>query len=248
MDQLRPHTAALRCALLAASIVLVAGCVGGAHNSSASAHPRARHENFFTPGNANSQPDNDIVAENSRTGAKDWRIHSAAKPHEIEGWADRVSVIAGETVRLYVSTTAHSYTISGFRTGWYGGAEAALIYRSQRLRGSVQQPSRLDSSTRTVLTGWSSSATVDTHGWPPGDYLFRLDAETGGQEYIPLTVRSTSNVGRIVVLNAVTTWQAYNGWGGDDLYNGPGGVVGFFHRFPGGGVHPPHTGGRGRGV
>src|SRR5947199_10769603 len=113
----------------------------------------------------------------------------------------------GALVRLH---DAHSYTVSGFRTGWYGGAEAALIYRSQRLQGSVQRPSRLDSSTRTVLTSWSASVTVDTHGWPPGDYLFRLDADTGGQEYIPLAVRSPSNVGRIVILNAVTTWQAYN--------------------------------------
>jgi len=230
MDELRPHTAALRCALLGASILLVAECVGGAHNSSASAHRRARHEILSTPGTANAQPDNDIVAENSRTGTTDWRIHRVARPHEIEGWADQVSVIAGETVRLYVSTTAHSYTVSGFRTGWYGGAEAALIYRSQRLQGSVQRPSRLDSSTRTVLTSWSASVTVDTHGWPPGDYLFRLDADTGGQEYIPLAVRSTSNVGRIVILNAVTTWQAYNGWGGYDLYNGPGGLADFVHR------------------
>src|SRR5437763_8185281 len=122
MDKVRPHTPALRCALLGASIVLVAGCVGGAHNRSASTHRRARHQNLSTAGTANAQPDNDIVAENARTGTNDWRIHRVARPHEIEGWADRVSVVAGETVRLYVSTTAHSYTVSGFRTGWYGGA------------------------------------------------------------------------------------------------------------------------------
>ena len=37
---------------------------------------------------------------------------------------------------------------------------------------------------------------------------------------MPLTVRSPSGKGRIVVLQAVTDWQAYNAWGGLSLYHG----------------------------
>jgi hypothetical protein len=62
---------------------------------------------------------------------------------------------------------------------------------------------------------------VDTTAWPPGDYLFRLDSP--GARRWPLTVRTPSNAGRLVIINAVTTWQAYNHWGGYSLYKGPDG-------------------------
>lgn len=74
----------------------------------------------------------------------------------------------------------------------------------------------------TVVAPWAPSLTVDTAGWAPGDYLFRLDAPTA-QRYVPLTVRSPSNAGRVVIVNAVPTWQAYNRWGGHSLYKGPDG-------------------------
>ncbi|MFD0477859.1 N,N-dimethylformamidase beta subunit family domain-containing protein [Nonomuraea thailandensis] len=70
---------------------------------------------------------------------------------------------------------------------------------------------------------WAPSLTVDTTGWPEGAYLVRLDASTGAQRYVPITVRSASTAGRVVIVNAVTTWQAYNLWGGRSLYTGPGG-------------------------
>jgi hypothetical protein len=63
---------------------------------------------------------------------------------------------------------------------------------------------------------------VSTDGWLPGDYLLRLDGQ-GAQQFVPVTIRSPSNQGRIVVVNAVTTWQAYNRWGGYSLYQDPDG-------------------------
>jgi len=56
--------------------------------------------------------------------------------------------------------------------------------------------------------------------WPPGDYLFKLVAD-GGQRYVPLTVRDDASRAALVIQNDVTTWQAYNLWGGYDLYKGP---------------------------
>src|SRR5258707_14927845 len=64
---------------------------------------------------------------------------------------------------------------------------------------------------------------MHTADWPEGTYLLRLDASSGAQRYVPLTVRSVSTAGKVVLKNAVTTWQAYNTWGGRDLYTGPGG-------------------------
>ena len=60
---------------------------------------------------------------------------------------------------------------------------------------------------------------VPTDDWPPGAYLLKLSAaESGGQRYVPVTVRSPSCAGKVVLKSCVQTWQAYNMWGGYDLY------------------------------
>jgi hypothetical protein len=63
---------------------------------------------------------------------------------------------------------------------------------------------------------------VSTAGWPEGCYLFRLEAG-GRARFVPLTVRSSTTAGRLVVVSAVLTHQAYNAWGGYSLYKGPDG-------------------------
>ena len=59
-------------------------------------------------------------------------------------------------------------------------------------------------SCRSRPTPWSRRgrrrSTVDTAGWAPGDYLLRLDADSGAQQYVPLTVKTPSNAGRLVVI------------------------------------------------
>ena len=169
-------------------------------------------------------PGNATVAENAKEGDPRWRVTNRGAEHEIEGFADRVSVLPGEPFRLYVSTTAGHYTARAFRMGWYGGAGARMVWESARTPGERQERSRTITATQAVTAGhWRPGPEVDTTGWPEGSYLIRLDAATGGQRYVPLTVRSASTQGRVVVVNAVTTWQAYNLWGGRSLYLGPGG-------------------------
>ena len=73
------------------------------------------------------------------------------------------------------------------------------------------------------MAPWQPSLTVPTTGWPPGSYLLRLDASTGVQSYVPMVIRSPSTAGRVVLVSAVTSYQAYNGWGQYSLYGGPGG-------------------------
>lgn len=149
-----------------------------------------------------------------------WRITKRGAEHEIEGYADRVSVLPGERFRLLVSTTAPRFTASAFRMG----AKPESVWRSEPTRGIKQPPPRTVEGMVTAAH-WKPSLTVDTTGWAEGAYLVRLDASTGGQRYVPITVRSASAEGRVVILNAVTTWQAYNLWGGRSLYSGPGGFA-----------------------
>lgn len=165
----------------------------------------------------------DVRRENLRPGAADWRITHAGPARAVEGYADRSSVLCGERVVLRVSTRAPSFTVSAYRMGWYGGARARLVWRSPVVPGRLQQTARVDPATRMPWAEWTPTVQVDTAGWPEGSYLLRLDAVGGerAQRFVPVTVRSPSAAGRVVFVNAVATWQAYNRWGGADLYKGP---------------------------
>jgi hypothetical protein len=117
-----------------------------------------------------------------------------------------------------------------FRVGWYGGAQARLVYKSPSVRGLQQGQAAVRQETNTVSTGWGESLTLQTDDWPPGGYLLRMDAENGAQRYIPMTVVSPSTAGKVVIKSPIATWQAYNTWGGYDLYNGPGGAADYNNR------------------
>ncbi|GHK05051.1 hypothetical protein SY2F82_68480 [Streptomyces sp. Y2F8-2] len=190
----------------------------GAGAAAACDPPPSAHDH--PPAAASHRPE----AERDRAGTPDWRIRSQGPATAVVGYADRVSVTPGEECGLYVSTTASSFRVSAFRVGWYGGAEARLVWASGRVRGRVQAEPHLTSGTRTVRTGWKRTLAFSTAGWPEGAYLLRLDAEGGHQRYVPLIVRSTQGAGRTVLMHAPATWQAYNRWGGYSLYEGPSGA------------------------
>src|SRR5439155_20446287 len=161
------------------------------------------------------------AAENRAAGTRHWHITHLGAPGAIEGFAGRVSVLPGQSFRLYVSTTAASFHVQAFRMGWYSGARARQVWASGRVAGRVQRRARISPAARMVTAPWRPSLTVSTTGWPPGAYLLRLDAASGAQRYVPITVRSPSTTGKVVLVLGVTTWQAYNLWGGYDLYDGP---------------------------
>lgn len=112
-------------------------------------------------------------AERDRPGTPDWRISSQGPATAVVGYADRVSVTPGEECGLYVSTTAPSFRVSAFRVGWYGGAQARLVWSSERIRGRVQPEPRFLPDTRTVRADWPRTLTFGTAGWPEGAYLLR---------------------------------------------------------------------------
>ncbi|HET6876019.1 MAG TPA: N,N-dimethylformamidase beta subunit family domain-containing protein [Jatrophihabitans sp.] len=150
----------------------------------------------------------------------DWRIPRGAGGG-IAGYTDPASVVTGGTVTLYASTRAPTFVVRAFRMGWYGGSEARQTWRSQPVSGRVQPaPVLPPAATNTVTTLWRPSLRIDTTGWLPGVYLLRLDAADGSESYVPLTVRSPSAAGKVVIISPVTTWQAYNTWGCCDLYAG----------------------------
>ncbi|MEU1371628.1 N,N-dimethylformamidase beta subunit family domain-containing protein [Streptomyces sp. NPDC005803] len=158
--------------------------------------------------------------EHSRQGDPHWRLRTRGRPEDVVGYTDKSSVLPGEGFGLYVSTTSPGFRVSAYRVGWYGGAQARLVWRSEMMDGRIQSAPHLISATRTVRAGWERTAEVRTDGWPEGAYLLRLDASSGPQRYVPLIVRSRSAAGKTLLIHAPATWQAYNLWGGYNLYEG----------------------------
>lgn len=173
-----------------------------------------------------------LAAENALEGTDAWRItidvapaKRGARDGSIEGFASTTSVRPGETLDFFVATGADSWHIEAYRMGHYGGRLGRLVHTSPDYPQQVQLGVSTDRPTRMTRAEWAVSASIpidDT--WPPGSYLFKLVSSTGEAHYVPVTVRRDDAVGGLMVVSAVTTWQAYNPWGGRTLYQnfGPG--------------------------
>jgi hypothetical protein len=210
---------------MAAAAVAVPAAVVAAVKAAGSGEPKgAGHVK------AASVPKHRVVSENELPGDPNWNISQLGAPDAMMGYAGQYSVLPGEPVTLYASTTARSFTVSAFRMGWYNGDQARLVWKSGTVRGGQQSAHTLTAGTNTVQTAWGPSLTIPTDDWPEGSYLLRMDAESGPQRFAPVTVRSASSAGKIVLKNSTATWQAYNTWGGYDLYNGPGGAADYDNR------------------
>ncbi len=161
-----------------------------------------------------------VVQENRRPGTSAWRIPTA-EYGGVEGYLNRVSARVDDAISLYVSTAAPAFHVEAYRMGWYQGLGGRLVWRSPDMPGKQQPAATITAATRTVSAPWEPSMRVKvSQDWVPGDYLLKL-VSTRGQSWVPLTVRNDSSNAPVLVMNAVTTWLAYNDWGGHSLYFGP---------------------------
>lgn len=171
-------------------------------------------------------PPNEVFAENCKTGspAAEWDV-SAAGDLTIQGFASGFSVNRGETVTFKINTNAASYLIDIYRIGYYDGDGARKVATIQPSATLPQtQPACLsDGNTGLVDCGnWAASATwaVPTDA-VSGVYMARpVRADTGGASHIVFIVRDDGGQSDLVFQTSDTTWQAYNNYGGNSLYEG----------------------------
>jgi hypothetical protein len=156
-----------------------------------------------------------------RAGTEDWRMTHPAHARQIEAFTTATSGPAGTRVGLKVSTRAGGFRVWAYRIGAYDGGWGHQVWRSDFLPGRLQPDAVLSPvATRTVVAPWSRSLAVDTDGWEPGYYVFRLRTGRGFETMAPYVVSSDSARGTVALVSPVTTWQAYNRWGGYSLYDG----------------------------
>jgi hypothetical protein len=105
--------------------------------------------------------------------------------------------------------------------GWYQGYGGRLIWQSAETPGRQYAIPQPQSPTNVIECNWPPSVQVPvTSDWPPGNYLFKLVGSDGQQKLMPFIVRDDTSMSAIVIQNSVTSWQAYNLWGGYSLYYG----------------------------
>ena len=178
-------------------------------------------------------PLNPIQIENRQPGTSAWILTKPARNREIEGYASATSVNQGETIRFYVNTSAPTYRLTIYRMGWYEGLGARQVFGPLELPGHRQPAPVQDPETGLIECRWEHpvaqpipAGEPDTEQWPSGYYLAKLTAEpTAAESYILFVVRDDQRPSTYLVQASVTTFQAYNNWGGRSLYvfNSPGG-------------------------
>ena len=169
---------------------------------------------------------NPVVCENSQPGTPmaDW--YSPGSWGDIEGFPTTTSVAAGGTISFSVSSPV-SYTVEIYRLGWYGGDGARLMPTTPTASfPAVTQPAcdtaastgEVDCGNWSVTASWSVPSTAVS-----GVYLADFDqTDGGGLMPYPFVVTNPSSTSDLVVQTDDETWQAYNMWGGADLYQGDG--------------------------
>ncbi|WP_231510383.1 N,N-dimethylformamidase beta subunit family domain-containing protein [Fischerella sp. PCC 9605] len=174
----------------------------------------------------NDQRNNPIIVENIKPGTTNWQLTNPASRREIEGYASLTSVNRGDEIKFFVNTKEPSYTIAIFRMGWYGGAGGRQIAPTVIRPGVKQPPPIVDRSTGFIECDWIEPYVLkipddpdDPTLWASGIYLAKLTASVSGkQSYIIFVVRDDRRPSDILFQSSVTTYQAYNNWGGVSLY------------------------------
>ena len=175
---------------------------------------------------------NPIYLENLKQGTTDWQIGNQATT-EIAGYAGVTSVNRGDALPLkvslgdpgsgqYTDAAPGRFTIDVYRLGYYGGAGGRLVASSGALNGITQPACPVtDAATNLVECGWSTSYTLQTGSdWTSGLYIAKLtDAATGKQSEIWFVVRDDSSASAALFQSSVSTFEAYNSYGGYCLYD-----------------------------
>lgn len=169
-----------------------------------------------------------VRQENAKPGSPDWELTNPSGHHEIEGYASATSVDRGEAISLFVNTAEPSYTIEVFRMGWYGGTGARKIIGPILQAGVQQPPAHFVERTGLIECEWRdpyvlrTSNPADATDWVSGIYVAKLTAlSSGKQAYIMFVVRDDARPSDLIFQSSVTTFQAYNNWGGRSLYTRP---------------------------
>ena len=173
---------------------------------------------------------NPICLENQLPGTPQSQWDITANSTNIAGFTTDISVNHGQTVYFKVQTSSNNWKIDIYRLGYYQGNGARLIttinvHQAQNQPAPLQDTATglFDAGNWAVSASWAIPATAVS-----GVYLAKLTDlnNTNNKNQIPFIVRADESQSDIVFKTSDTTWHAYNGWFGNNLYGGSGPGVG----------------------
>jgi hypothetical protein len=166
---------------------------------------------------------NPVACENQNTGDDPgtWQIEGIGDP-SIQGFATQQSVTPGQTINFKIKSASNNYKIDILRLGYYNGKGARRWATNLSPTGS--------STNQPACNTYSDSGLVDCGNWSmsgswavptnavSGVYIAYLHLATGGASHIIFVVRNDTSHSDIVYQTSDATWQAYNTYGGNSLY------------------------------
>ena len=187
---------------------------------------------------------NPVVLENLLAGDRGWQLTRARtsddSTRQVQGYASRTSVDAGESLDFHVSVAGdRAFTIAVYRLGHYGGAGGRRLLSSGPLRGAELPVPAAEPGTGRIECDWPAAWTLAVpRDWTSGYFLAVFETEDGFRSCTPFVVRNDRRRADFLVVVPFSTYQAYNFWPADgrtgrNLYKGyvrPGKVGGSTER------------------
>ncbi|MES3021186.1 MAG: N,N-dimethylformamidase beta subunit family domain-containing protein [Pseudomonadota bacterium] len=134
--------------------------------------------------------------------------------HALEGYADQISVAAGEPLALFVHSPQARFAIEVIRFG----ACTSTLMRIDEVAGGVQDYAQ---NAYEQGAGWERTIVLRTDpDWRGGLYVARLSDASGALFDITFVLRNKAGTpaAPLAVLASTNTWQAYNAWAGASVY------------------------------
>jgi DNA-binding beta-propeller fold protein YncE len=190
-------------------VLALATCGRSGHDGGGGrAWPQGRPAGYASP----------IAAENALPGEPTWGMGAdAAGPLQV--YLDRVSARAGDPLAVQVSSDApHAVRWVLYRFGWYGGAGARRVAQGGPAQVGPQPACPMEAGTGMVRCAWSPAfqLTVPADA-VSGYFAVKVIRDDGWAAFAPLVVVD-GRPADLLVQAEVNTWQAYNAWGGESLY------------------------------
>lgn len=168
---------------------------------------------------------NAIQTENALTGnfPSEWDIVEAGD-ETIQGYATDISVNRGNRINFKIKTDANAYTIQIYRLGYYDG-RGARKWADAVVSATLPQtqPDPIEDPVTGIADygNWAVSGYWDVPADAvSGYYIALLTRSNGGKSHIPFIVRDDASTSDLFFQASDATWQAYNNYGGNSLYNG----------------------------
>lgn len=161
-----------------------------------------------------------IRIENRLSGSAEFKLRRPAREREVEGYASTTSAALGDSIDIHVSVSrAQGVRWDLYRIGHYQGLGARLISSGAAQRVEPQPDPDPNLDTGLLECSWAAAFTLTVDAsFLSGYYLVKLTTDDGFESHVPFVVRETGRRAPLLMQANVTCWQAYNLWGGINLY------------------------------